>query len=100
VTSWARRLDEEGADALVQVPVPVNRFPDFVTYVVRRLRALCPAMGTRRIATVLARAGLHLEEPRCVACCSPRPSNRSRPRPRDRCAWSRRVVPITSGTWI
>ena len=37
VASWNRRLDEEGADALVQVPVPVNRFPDFVTYVVRRL---------------------------------------------------------------
>ncbi|HEX5042902.1 MAG TPA: DDE-type integrase/transposase/recombinase [Candidatus Polarisedimenticolaceae bacterium] len=60
VTSWNSRLDEEGPDALLKVPVPVNRFPDFVAYVVRRLRALCPSMGTRRIARVLARAGLHL----------------------------------------
>ena len=60
VASWNRRLDEEGPDALVQVPEPVNRFPEFVAYVVRRLRALCPSMGTRRIAQLLARAGLHL----------------------------------------
>jgi len=60
VASWNRRLDEQGPDALVQVPVPVNRFPEFVGYVVRRLRALCPTMGTRRIAELLARAGLHL----------------------------------------
>src|SRR3990172_9116770 len=60
VASWNRRLDEEGPDALVQVPEPVNRFPEFVAYLVRRLRALCPSMETRRIAGVLARAGLHL----------------------------------------
>lgn len=60
VASWNSRLDEEGPVALLKVPVPVNRFPDFVAYVVRRLRALCPSMGTRRIARVLARAGLHL----------------------------------------
>ena len=60
VTSWTHRLDDEGPDALVQVREPVNRFPEFVTYLVRRLRALCPRMGTRRIARTLARAGLHL----------------------------------------
>ena len=60
VASWNSRLDEDGPDALLKVPVPVNRFPDFVAYVVRRLRALCPSLGTRRIAGVLARAGLHL----------------------------------------
>ena len=54
------RLDEEGPDALVRLPEPVNRFPDFVSYVVRRLKALCPAMGRFRIARVRARAGLHL----------------------------------------
>ena len=30
VASWMKRLDEEGADALVQLREPVNRFPDFV----------------------------------------------------------------------
>ncbi|MBZ5638842.1 MAG: DDE-type integrase/transposase/recombinase [Acidobacteriia bacterium] len=60
VATWNARLDEEGPDPLVQVHEPVNRFPDFVGYLVRRFKALCPAMGTRRIARVLARAGLHL----------------------------------------
>jgi putative transposase len=60
VASWMGRLDEEGPDALVQTPEPVNKFPAFVTYLVRRLKVLCPAMGKARIANVLCRAGLHL----------------------------------------
>ncbi len=39
---------------------PVNRFPEFVGYVARRLKVLCPSMAARRIARVLARAGLNL----------------------------------------
>ena len=35
VASWMKRLDEEGAKALVQLPVPVNKFPDFVRYAVK-----------------------------------------------------------------
>jgi transposase InsO family protein len=58
--SWLRRIDEEGESALVQLSEPVNRFPDFVRYLVRQLKALCPTMGKVRIAQVLARAGLHL----------------------------------------
>jgi len=54
------RLDEDGPAALVRTPEPVNRFPDLVAHLVRRLKVLCPAMGTARIATVLPRAGLHL----------------------------------------
>jgi transposase InsO family protein len=60
VVSWMRRIDEEGEHALIQIPDPVNRFPDFVRELVRQLRALCPSMGKVRIAQVLARAGLHL----------------------------------------
>ncbi len=60
VVSWTQRLDDEGPDALVQVAEPVNRFPELVGYLVQRLKVLCPKMGTRRIARVLARAGLHL----------------------------------------
>ena len=58
--SWLRRIDEEGESALMQLSEPVNRFPDFVRYLVRQLKALCPTMGKVRIAQVLARAGLHL----------------------------------------
>jgi len=60
VAAWVGRLDEVGPDALVQIAQPVNRFPEFVGYLVRRLKVLCPMMGRVRIARVLARAGLHL----------------------------------------
>ena len=60
VASWMRRLDEQGPAALVQLSEPVNKFPDFVRYLVRRLKILCPEMGKKRIAQTLARAGLHL----------------------------------------
>ncbi|MHC4819907.1 MAG: transposase [Planctomycetota bacterium] len=58
--SWTRRLDEEGERGLLQISEPVNKFPDFVRYLVRQLKTLFPAMGKVRIAQVLARAGLHL----------------------------------------
>lgn len=60
IASWMKRVDEEGPDALVQLPAPVNRFPDFVRHAVQRLKALCPSMGKVKIAQTLARAGFHL----------------------------------------
>jgi len=60
VTSWTKRLDDEGAAGLIQLREPVNRFPEFVRYVVRELKVHCPSLGSRRIARLFARAGLHL----------------------------------------
>ncbi len=60
IGNWMRRLDEQGTAGLVQVPVPVNRFPGFVRYIVQRLKVLCPGMGYVKLAQTLARAGLHL----------------------------------------
>src|SRR5207245_8294925 len=60
IASWMGRLDEEGPNALVRLPEPVNKFPDFVGYLVRRLKILCPTLGKVKIAQILARAGLHL----------------------------------------
>ena len=60
ISSWMKRLNEQGPDALVQLREPVNRFPDFVRYAVQRLKSLCPSMGKVKIAQVLCRAGLHL----------------------------------------
>jgi transposase InsO family protein len=54
-----RRLDEQGPDALLRTPEPINRFPDFVIGLVHRLKATLPSIGKRRIADLLARAGLH-----------------------------------------
>ena len=60
IASWLKRIDEDGDDTLVQLREPVNKFPDFVRYIVQRLKALCPSLGKRKIAQMLARAGLHL----------------------------------------
>ncbi len=60
IASWVKRIDDQGADALVQLGEPVNKFPDFVRYIVQRLKALNPSMGKVKIAETLCRAGLHL----------------------------------------
>ena len=60
IASWTQRLDEGGPDALVRLAEPVNKFPEFVRYIVQRLRTLCPTLGKRKIAQILARAELHL----------------------------------------
>ncbi len=39
---------------------PVNKFPDFVRFIVQRLKTLCLAMGKAKIAQTLAKASLHL----------------------------------------
>ena len=60
IGSWLKRIDESSSSALVRMPEPVNKFPDFVRYIVQRLRTICPTMGKVKIAQTLARAGLHL----------------------------------------
>lgn len=60
VSHWSSRLGDEGPDALVRSPVPMNKYPDFVAHTVQRLKVLCPAFGYTKIAHVLCRAGLHL----------------------------------------
>ncbi len=60
ISSWQRRVDEGGPGTLLKLPRPVNQFPQLVAYLVRRLKILCPALGKRKLAATLARAGLHL----------------------------------------
>jgi transposase-like protein len=60
IASWGKRLDEHGSNALLTMPEPVNKFPDFVRSMVQRLQALCPRLGKVKITQILARAGLHL----------------------------------------
>jgi putative transposase len=60
VSSWLRRVDEEGERALIRLPEPVNKFPDYVHYIVCQIKLFFPSMGKERIARILARAGLHL----------------------------------------
>ncbi len=42
------------------MPAPVNRFPDFVRHCVQRIKLFCPALGKKKIADTLARAGIHI----------------------------------------
>jgi hypothetical protein len=51
---------EEGPDALLQTREPVEKFPDFVRYIVQRLQTAMPLLGKVKIAQILAPAGLHL----------------------------------------
>ena len=60
ISSWLRRIEEAGAEALVQTLQPINKFPALVRYLVQRLKVLCPSFGKQKIAQVLCRAGLHL----------------------------------------
>ena len=60
IASWKKRIDEEGHNALLQIKYPVNKFPDFVRYIVKRLKVICPDLGKKKIAQILARVGLHL----------------------------------------
>jgi transposase InsO family protein len=109
-----KRLDEDGPDALVQLPVPVNKFPAFVSHIVHQLKTLCPALGKVKIAETLARAGLHLgvttigrmlKERRCL---SPPPTE-SEPVGKQRVVTAKypnhvwhvdlTVVPTGSGFW-
>ena len=60
IAAWMRRLDEQGEAALVQTRVPVNRFHDAVTVLVQQLHQAAPGFGRRKLAEVLARAGVEL----------------------------------------
>jgi hypothetical protein len=60
IAAWMKRIDQDSPSALVHLREPVNRFPDFVRYIVQQLEALCPSLGKVKIAQMLARAGLHL----------------------------------------
>ena len=58
IINWMRGIDND--EGTVQMPEPVNRYPDLVRYVVQQLKSFCPMLGRFKIADILTRAGLHL----------------------------------------
>jgi transposase InsO family protein len=59
LSTWTRRVDEEGPGALVRKP-PVNKYPELVTQIVSTLDYVAPMLGAKRIAQWLAGMGLVL----------------------------------------
>ena len=81
VASWMKRLDEDGPDALVQLPVPVNKFPDFVRYVVAAAQNALPYRWakSRSLRRLPGRACISGRQP--LAGCSRKSLAMNRPRP-------------------
>ncbi len=51
IASWMKRLDEQGPEALVQLPgEPLNKFPQFVRHAVQRLKTRSTGATARRAA--------------------------------------------------
>lgn len=48
MASWVQRIDDQGAKAFSQLREPVNRFPNFVRYIVQRTKTLNPAWARSR----------------------------------------------------
>lgn len=115
LAAWLARVDEQGVDALVRTSVPINRFPRFVEDIVRRMKTLCPAMGKKRIAETLARAGVHLGVSTVSRMLKRRVSPRSAPasepkresgisvratRPNEVWQTDLTTVPTAAGLWV
>ena len=60
IVTWMRRIDWEGEEGLVQVGEPVNKFPAYVAYLVRRLKRTCPTSASRRLPRYLREPGCTL----------------------------------------
>lgn len=58
IVNWTARVAEQGEAALLALKQPVNKWPAFVRELVLRLTQVSPALGKKRIAQMLARAGL------------------------------------------
>jgi putative transposase len=59
LTTWMRRIDEDGPNALVRAE-PVNKYPQWVTQLVAAIGMVSPLFGSKRIAQIFGRLGLEL----------------------------------------
>ena len=81
VERWLSRLDEGGEKALLAMRRPVNRLDDLVGEMVREVGKHCPQMGKKRIAQILARAGLRLAESTVARKLKEKPDSKRPPPP-------------------
>ena len=59
ITSWSKRLDDSSG-FLSLGKCPVNKFPEFISFIAKRMKILNPIFCKKRIADLLCRAGLHI----------------------------------------
>ena len=62
------RLDERGERAFLDTSVPVNTYPQFVRYMVKRLKTLCPTFGKRKLADSLCWGGMNMSASTALRC--------------------------------
>jgi putative transposase len=96
IRAWLRRADD---DLLVQIRTPVNRFPDFVRYVVQRTKLFCPTLGKAKIADKLARAGIHIGKTTVERILKEKPANAPDPATDDPGKQCRIVSKYPGHTW-
>ena len=60
ISYWHREVESGKESSLFSLAEPVNKYPEYVTYVVQRLKSLCPDLGKKKASEFLARAALHV----------------------------------------
>jgi transposase InsO family protein len=92
IRAWLRRADK---DSLIQTRTSVNRFPDFVRYVVQQIKLFCPTLGKVKIADQLARAGIHIGKTTVQRILKEKPAKE--PEPSDETGKQSRIVAKYAG---
>jgi len=92
IRAWLRRADD---NSLIQTRTPVNRFPDIVRYLVRRIKLFCPTLGKVKIADKLARAGIHIGKTTVQRILKEKPAKE--PQPSDETGEESRIVAKYAG---
>ena len=60
IAHWMSELETHGEKSLVQMPQPINKYPEFVTYIAQQFKSVASCLGKEKIAEYFARAGLNL----------------------------------------
>jgi putative transposase len=60
LSGWMKRIDEDGENALVRIPVPMNKYPEFLKHLTQRLKLLSPTLGRKKIVEYFLRSGFNL----------------------------------------
>ena len=100
ISSWMKRIDEGGSDALLKTSDPVNKFANLVKYIVQRLKILCPVLGTKKIAHLLTKAGLKLSASSVKRFLKKKPDFSPLPEPEEGTVKKKIISRYPNHTWL